>query len=104
MKDAFVSHFSFLQIYGSSLNIPPQCESYHSDDSFGLARGNLTPLKNISTIMDEKTNMQTHIVNETATTLPVEATPRKLFYFIKETGVLKQRAEYSLWIFPPDHP
>lgn len=54
--------------------------------------------------MDEKTNMQTHIVNETTTTLPVEAIPRKLFYVIKETGILKQRAEYSLWIFPPDHP
>lgn len=91
-------------MYGSSFNIPHPCESYHSEDSFGLARANLTPLKNISTIMDEKTNMQTHVVNETITTLPGEAVPRKLFFVLKETGVLKQRAEYSLWIFTSDHP
>lgn len=91
-------------MYGSSFNIPHPCESYHSEYSFGLARANLTPLKNISTIMDEKTNMQTHVVNETITTLPGEAVPRKLFFVLKETGVLKQRAEYSLWIFTSDHP
>ena len=72
-----------------------------SEDSFGQARGNWTPRKNISTIMDEKTNPQTQIVNETPA--EPEAPPRILFYFLKETGVLKERAEYSLWIFPPDN-
>ena len=73
-----------------------------SEDSLSHARGNWTPRKNISTIMDEKTNLQTQIVNETPA--QPEEPPRKLFYFLEETGVLKERAEYSLWIFPLDNP
>lgn len=72
-----------------------------SEDSFSRARSSWTPRKNISTIMDEKTNLQTQIVNEEAASLA--EIPRKLFYFLDETGVLKERAEYSLWIFPPKH-
>lgn len=28
---------------------------------------------------------------------------RKVFYFFEEKGWLKDRAEYSLYIFPPEH-
>lgn len=89
-----------IQMNGSQFDFN-QSESFHmcpSEDSFGRARGNWTPRKNISTIMVEKTSLQTQIVNETSA-LPEEP-PRKLFYFLKETGALKERAEYSLWIFP----
>ncbi len=51
--------------------------------------------------MDEKTNLQTLIVNEEP--LKEEEPPQKLFYFLEEKGILKERAEYSLWIFAPEH-
>lgn len=85
------------QVHGSQVNIAHQCEPVEDKSKDSWAQR-----KHISTIIDEKTNLQTRLVNEE--THPIEEIPRKLFYFLKETGALKERAEYSLWIFPPEHP
>ncbi|XP_050521806.1 voltage-dependent T-type calcium channel subunit alpha-1G-like isoform X2 [Daktulosphaira vitifoliae] len=37
-------------------------------------------------------------------TADTKANSRKVFYFFQEKGWLKDKVEYSLYIFPPDHP
>ncbi|XP_065204837.1 voltage-dependent T-type calcium channel subunit alpha-1H-like isoform X2 [Planococcus citri] len=90
------------QIHGSHLNISHLSDVASVSEDKSKGSWSQGQRKHISTILDDKTNLQTRLVNEEQA--PVEEVPRKLFYFLKETGVLKERAEYSLWIFPPEHP
>lgn len=52
--------------------------------------------------MDEQTSPQTKVVEDESLIPPIQA-PRKIFYFFEETGFLKDRAEYSLWLFHPEN-